>query len=222
MPEAAAFHSPMLWHRIGRQLAHPHGWPGHLIGTLMGLANREPNRLVLEKLAAEANDTVLDLGCGPGHAIAMLAPHCAHVHGIDQSAVMVRQASRRNRRAVRCGRVSIAPGSFHDLPYPDGHFDRIMASNVMYFWNDIPAVIAELRRVLRPAGRIVIYVTDASSMRSWRFAQTGTHRLFSVGQFGDHLRRATAGGMSTNIEVVRMSGGVRGLFAVLDDLRRHG
>jgi ubiquinone/menaquinone biosynthesis C-methylase UbiE len=144
------------------------------------------------------------------------------VFGIDRSPTMVAAARRRNRVAVAAGRSAITAGRAEALPYPDRRFDRVMASNVMYFWEDIPAVVAELHRVLRPGGRIVLYVTDARSMRGWSFARSGTHRLYEADAFEALLRDAAAGRLAVRVEAARLFGGIRGLLATLTDDRVTG
>jgi ubiquinone/menaquinone biosynthesis C-methylase UbiE len=170
----------MLAHALGRQLAHPSGLGGWLVGHAMRLANRRPTRLAVDALEIAPGDCVLDLGCGPGDAVSWIAAttKAREVHGIDASQMMIRQAEARNVRRLRKGRVAFRCGDFRALPYANAQFDRLLASNVLYFWHDAPAIFAEARRVLRPGGRIAVYVTEAEAMRRWPFATTGTHRLF--------------------------------------------
>ena len=168
-----------MWHEIGRQLGHPSGWRGRALGQLMRVANRLPNRLALDALALEAGDTVLELGFGPGEALAaMVQGGCRAIYGIDRSAAMIEQATRRNRAAVAAGRIRLCEGDFASLPYPDASFDKVLAVNVVYFWHHAAEVISEIRRVLRPGGSLVIYATHSGSLDKWKFAGGDTHRHF--------------------------------------------
>lgn len=197
-----------MWHAIGRQLRQPSGWAAALAGPLMRLVNARPNALAVAALDVRPGDTVLELGCGPGHGLRLLAARAGHgvVHGIDHSAAMLRQAGRRNRAAIRAGRIRLHRGGFERLPLPDGSVDRILAVNVAYFWRDPPAVLAEARRVLQPGGVLAIYVTDAATMRRWRFAGSATHR---------HYDRELLARLLGDAEVrpVRLPFGVGGLLA---------
>src|SRR3546814_3055194 len=69
------------------------------------------------------------------------------------SSDLLEQASKRNRRAISDGRVSLSQGVFTTLPFADDSFDRILAVNVIYFWYDMPRVLSEIHRVLRAKGR---------------------------------------------------------------------
>jgi ubiquinone/menaquinone biosynthesis C-methylase UbiE len=121
-------------------------------------SNRRRNIWVVSLLAPRPTDRVLEIGFGPGVAIAELAPRvpAGHVHGLDHSAVMVRQARRRNRAAVREGRVVLARGSVDRLPRFGEPFDAVLSVNSLGFWPDPPARVRDLRRLLRPGGRIAL------------------------------------------------------------------
>lgn len=205
-----------MWKRIGRQLQNPQGLGGRLTGRFMRVVNRAPNRLAVDALDLGAGDTALDLGCGPGHAIVLMAAQAATVHGIDQSATMIEQAGHANRAAVLEGRVVLKNGSFNRLPYPDASFDKILASNVMYFWANIPKVLGEVQRVLKPGGRLAIYVTDAQTMKNWKFASPETHRLFTSDEVRMLLVKGGFDENAVSIEQINLPGGVRGLLAIAD------
>ncbi len=201
----------MVWHAIGRQLRHPRGWSGRLIGHVMRLVNDRPNRLAVSALDVQPGQHVLELGCGPGAAIARMAARGALVTGLDQSEAMLRQAARRNRRHMAAGRVALHHGYCRRLPLEDGAVDRVLAVNVAYFWDDPAEVLAEIRRVLAEDGLLVIYVTAADSMRGWKFAGADTHRLYDEAALTSLL---TAGGfVSAGVERVTAGPGVTGLVA---------
>jgi len=162
-------------------LSNPSGLAGQLVGHLMRVANRQPTRLAIEALGIQPGEDLLDLGCGPGQATAQMLPlaHPGRVCGIDQSTVMITQASHRNRAALQHGNAWFGVASFELLPFPDDRFDGVLASNVMYFWHDTAPVLSEIKRVLRPGGRVAIYLTSADTMRHWRLASaepTGSSR----------------------------------------------
>ncbi|GAA0318163.1 class I SAM-dependent methyltransferase [Sphingomonas oligophenolica] len=206
-----------IWHAIGRQLEHPRGAWGRITGAAMRLANGRPNALAIEALDIEPDHVVLDLGCGPGATVAAMARRAplGVVHGLDQSATMIAQAARANRRALRSGHVCLARARFERLPYRDGGIDRILASNVIYFWRDVGAVVAEMRRVLRPGGRIVIYATDAAAMKRWKFAGPDTHRLFDAASLAAALGSGGFDERDIAVRGVRISGAINGLIAVV-------
>ncbi|MEV0680208.1 methyltransferase domain-containing protein [Actinosynnema sp. NPDC050436] len=121
-------------------------------------SNRRRNRWVVSLLDVRPTDRVLEVGFGPGIAVAALVRAGAgRVYGVDHSAVMLRQASKRNAAAIREGRVVLADAPVDRLPPAlDGPFDVVLAVNSLAFWPAPAERLAELRRRLVPGGRIAI------------------------------------------------------------------
>jgi ubiquinone/menaquinone biosynthesis C-methylase UbiE len=121
-------------------------------------SNRQRNSWAVSLLEVQPADRVLEIGFGPGLAIADLAHRTAqgHVYGIDRSEVMVHQASRRNRAAIRAHRVELVHASVDQLPGFDEPLDAILAVNSVGFWADPAERLHDLRRLLRPGGRIAL------------------------------------------------------------------
>ena len=101
-----------------------------------------------------AGRRILDAGCGSGPLSAALRDRGAIVSGFDKSTGMLEVARRRLGPDVDL-RVADLAGP---LPYPDGAFDDVIASLVLHYLEDWTAPLAELRRVLRPGGRLICSV----------------------------------------------------------------
>jgi ubiquinone/menaquinone biosynthesis C-methylase UbiE len=142
------------------QFHRPRGLAGRVAGWVMAHrgSNVERNVWVVSLLGVQPADRVLEVGFGPGIAIAELARRATdgQVYGIDHSATMVRVASRRNAYAVREKRVHLRHASVDDLPRFDGLLDAIVAVNSLGFWPEPARRLVELRRLLRPGGRIAL------------------------------------------------------------------
>ena len=76
--------------------------------------------------------------------------------GIDPSADMHLQASKRNRGALRGGRVGLALAQVSALPFPDACVDKAVSVNAVRLWPDPVHDLGEVRRVLRRGGRLVV------------------------------------------------------------------
>lgn len=153
----------MLWwagHGGLAQFHRPTGAVGHVAGWVMGRrsSNVARNRWAVRLLAVQPTDRVIELGCGPGVAIAALATRAVRglVVGVDHSQVMIRQARRRNRSAVRAGRVRLIHTGVESLSISDGPFDAALAVNTVGMWPDPTARLQELSGLLRPGGRIAL------------------------------------------------------------------
>jgi ubiquinone/menaquinone biosynthesis C-methylase UbiE len=145
-----------------RQFGHPRGAVGNVAGWVMAhrASNRQRNRWVVSLLDVQPSHRVLEVGFGPGIAIAELArrvDQTGHVYGVDHSSVMLQQASRRNAEAIRAGTVTLTVAPVESLPGElDGPFDAILAVNSLGFWPAPAERLADLRRRLAPGGRVAI------------------------------------------------------------------
>jgi ubiquinone/menaquinone biosynthesis C-methylase UbiE len=121
-------------------------------------SNRQRNLWVVSLLDVQPTDRVLEIGFGPGVAIAELARYATrgHTYGIDHSEVMVGQASKRNAAAVRARRVELLHTSVDRLPRFDEPLDAILAVNSVGFWPNPTDQLGKLRDLLRPGGRIAL------------------------------------------------------------------
>lgn len=174
---------------------HPRGAAGSVTGWVFAHrpSNRQRNHWVVSLLRVQPADRVLEIGFGPGLAVAELArAGAAHVYGIDHSAVMLQQATRRNAAAIRSGRVTLLNASVDQLPpVLDGPFDAILAVNSLGFWPAPAERLAELRRRLAPGGRIAV-----ASQPRCHGATAGTSRS-AAGEIETLLRGAGFSLLST-------------------------
>src|SRR5262245_57183906 len=142
------------------QFHQPTGAAGHVVGWIMGRrsSNVARNRWAVQLLDVQPGDRVIELGCGPGVAIAALASRATRglVVGVDHSQVMIRQARRLNRAAIRAGRVRLIHATVERLSTSDGPFNAALAVNTVGMWPDPAARLRELTRLLRPGGRIAL------------------------------------------------------------------
>jgi len=206
-----------FWHAIGRQLSRPSGLGGRLTGHVMELLNEAPNREAIASLAIEPHDRVLELGFGPGRALRALVAMTpsGQVYGVDLSEEMLASASRRNKQATASGRLRLFHGEIESLPLEPGSIDKILAVNVVYFFDPLGKEIREARRLLKPGGKMAIYATDKSAMSGWKFAGTDTHRLFGRDELGLLIAQGGFGEDEFSIREVHVGFGVKGLIAML-------
>jgi ubiquinone/menaquinone biosynthesis C-methylase UbiE len=147
-----------------RMFGRPQGVLGRLGGIIMARMNADCGAWVVGLLEVGQNDSVLEVGFGPGVVIQRLSKLVAGGHGagIDQSLEMVEQARARNATAVHSGRVDLRHGSVESLPFDDDSFDKVVAINAMQVWPDPVARLQEMRRVMKRGGRIALGFTSYS------------------------------------------------------------
>ncbi|MFO1089105.1 MAG: class I SAM-dependent methyltransferase [Hyphomicrobiales bacterium] len=202
-----------FWERIGAQLRRPHGRSGEALAAVMRVVNAAAYRAALKALALQAGETVLEVGCGGGDGVAALL-RCKPeaVVGLDASATMIARARRRNGGAVAAGLLDLIEADAAAIPLASNSVDAVLAVNVAYFFDD-PGCLQEIHRVLKPGGRVVLYVSDRSVMQSWPFAGAETHRLYDAASLRAALVEAGFATGSTRVVRLRV-GGVPGLVAV--------
>jgi ubiquinone/menaquinone biosynthesis C-methylase UbiE len=163
---------------MDRQHRLPQGLLGQLVGEKMVREHRPETDWTVGLLDLRPDDRVLELGCGAGRGLVLAARTVGQgmVAGMDLSPTMLRAAGRRTQRARQGNRVSLLRGNLAALPYADGSLDKIWSVHTFYFWSDPEAVIAELLRVLAPAGMLVVTlatgtVTPSGADRFWPLQQ---------------------------------------------------
>jgi len=168
------------------QFGNPRGLVGSVAGRVMAHrpSNRRRNEWAVALLDVQPTDRVLEIGFGPGRAIAELARRSEHVYGIDRSPVMLRQAAKRNAAPIRAGRVTLRAGSVEELPF-GGPFDAILAVNTLGFWTEPTERLAELRGTLAPGGRIAIVSQPRAVKESAPRAVVRLTALLEAGGFAE-------------------------------------
>lgn len=117
---------------------------------------------VLEWLAARPGEQILDLGCGDGQLTVRIAASGAAVMGLDASPLMAAAARARGLVADQ--------GKAEQLPYASGSFDAVFSNAALHWIADQDAMMAQVRRVLRPGGRFVAEMGGHGNIASIRVA----------------------------------------------------
>ena len=126
-------------------------WRASALGTLTETLE---DNLLLDLIGDPAGRDVLDLGCGDGALATLLTERGGRAVGIDPNPVMIAAAV---KRPVGLGTVpAFCVGHGEHLPFAPGQFDIVVAKTILCFVADASRVFAEIARVLRPGGRLVI------------------------------------------------------------------
>jgi SAM-dependent methyltransferase len=129
-------------------------WPD-LTGRLFGQPNllkRLQARDIMMALDIQATDTVLDFGCGAGYMTVEMAKLAHKAIGIDVLSYVGTIAV----PSSLANRLAFTRANGADLPFPAAHFDRVLASEVLPMIPDPALFLAEIKRVLKPGGHLVV------------------------------------------------------------------
>lgn len=113
---------------------------------------------VIERALEQIENAVVvaDLGCGAGELLQLLARRAGKVIGIDSSPAMLDQARTVIEHAPAGAEIELRLGSLEHLPLADGEVNAAMMNMVFHHLADPPAVLGEVRRILKRSGRLVI------------------------------------------------------------------
>jgi len=135
---------------IAKQLSSPAGLGGKVAASVMNRQNRPLYDATIRLLSPSDADSVLDIGCGNGYVLGLLAKQCNGAFaGIDTSASMIRVVSRRYKE------MTFACENAGAMSFADGAFDKAYSINTVYFWDDLQKTMGEIRRVLKPGGLFI-------------------------------------------------------------------
>jgi len=143
---------------VNEQYRRPSGIWGQRIANRMVRQHKPENEWTVSLLAVRPTDHILEIGFGPGLAVALLASLTpdGHIAGIDYSRKMVSLASKRNREAIQSGRVALCYGEATALPFATESFDKALSIHTLYFWRDPVEALREAWRVLKPGGTFAL------------------------------------------------------------------
>jgi SAM-dependent methyltransferase len=180
----------------------------------------DPRELAFAAVAEVEPAEVLEVGCGPGELAERIGRELgAAVVAVDQSERMVELAAARG--------VDARVGNVQDLPFADESFDCAVAAWMLYHVPDLHRGLAELRRVLRPGGRLVAVTNHGDHLLELREA-IGAPRAFLDSSFSgdngadalarhfEHVERRDAAGTATFRDGEAVASYARAIMAVAD------
>ncbi len=177
---------------IAGKFRRPTGVVGRLVGYLMTRGNAYEAAWTVALLDIQPDDHVLELGFGPGLAIAHAARRATNglVAGIDYAEAMVRAARTRNAAAMKAGRVDLRQGEVARLPYLDQSFDKTFSIHCIYFWANPIDDLKESRRILKPGGLLAVTIRPKETWPKERPAPPHLFTLYSGDQVAQLLEMA--------------------------------
>ncbi|MGV3762924.1 class I SAM-dependent methyltransferase [Parapedobacter sp.] len=160
---------------VAAQLANPVGEAGIQMATRMNASNGDMTRHAIDLMAYHPGAHVLEIGPGNGSFADYVLSKGKDIRytGVDRSETMVKEAREINRHPISAGRVRFEWTDGLTFPFPNQSFNNIFTVNTLYFWEDPSTQLAEIRRMLKPDGRLCIAIASRAFMEQLPFAAYG-------------------------------------------------
>ena len=131
--------------------------------TQDGQADMDSVNDLIAHLKIGKNDKVLDLGCGAGGISAYISDETgAHVTGLDYAATAIETAA--NRTSGKQNRLAFVQGDMNALDFADRAFDVVVSIDTIYWVADINEALASISQLVKPGGRIGIFIANTPLM----------------------------------------------------------
>ena len=155
---------------IAKQFANPHGIGGRIVMAVMNRQNAQMYEATERLLRPRNDDTILDIGCGNGIMLELIAHACdCRLIGTDISEdaleIAKRQLAGTNVELLRC--------PVDDMPLEDATVDKALTINTIYFWEDLASGFEEIARVLKPEGIFISTHYTNRALESYSHTQFG-------------------------------------------------
>ena len=140
---------------------------------------------LLDVLALKLGEHVLDVGPGPGHyafEMSSAVGGTGRVAGVDSAKDSIETAQ---RRCAGLANVGFHPGDAADLPFNEAAFDAVLSTQTFEYLPDVGAALAEVFRVLKPGGRVLIHDTEWDAWVWHSSDRARMHRIMGV--WDNHL-----------------------------------
>jgi ubiquinone/menaquinone biosynthesis C-methylase UbiE len=150
---------------IDSQYGNPKGLLGVFTGERMVKQHKPETLWTIGLLDMKQGETVLDLGCGAGYAMKLLLEQSdvGRIVGLDISKSILWSAAARNRKEIRKGRLKLVKNDISHLHFKGSSFNKVFSIHSVYFWKDMKKSIAEIYRVLKPEGMVIMTLSDGKN-----------------------------------------------------------
>lgn len=149
---------------LAGQLRFPEGELGIKVGENMNKGNRLMNLETINQLDINVNDSILEIGMGNGFFVKDIISAAGNVKysGCDFSETMVNEANALNQSFTASAKFILSHADH--LPFDNGYFDKVFTVNTIYFWENAVATLAEICRVLKPDGMLIVTLRPKNIM----------------------------------------------------------
>lgn len=174
---------------LAKQLRQPDGEMGKMVGVRMNEGNKYMNLHTIELLNPMDNENILEIGMGNGFFVKEILSKNASIKytGCDFSELMIEEAIKNNQEYITKKQASFFHTSADQLHFEDECFDKIFTINTLYFWEEPKKDLSELKRVLKPNGKLFVTIRPKKYIQHFGFTKYGFN-MYSQEEAADLLQ----------------------------------
>ncbi|KNF08251.1 methylase involved in ubiquinone/menaquinone biosynthesis [Gottschalkia purinilytica] len=148
----------------------------------------------LKSIDMKDNYITLDIGCGGGKTVNIIANKVDKAYGLDYSEVSVDSAKEYNEEFIEEDKVEIIQGSVETLPFEENSIDIVTAIETVYFWPDLQQNFKEVYRVLNKDGKFIVineaYMDDKNKDKNKELENVGNMKILSPDELEALMKNA--------------------------------
>jgi ubiquinone/menaquinone biosynthesis C-methylase UbiE len=173
--------------------------PGGLIGRYI-IKSLKKNQIEYDEMESllrlHKDDKVLEIGYGLGKGIYDYSKKFDCIfHGIDFSRLMYSKALKLNYENVKRGKVVLLHADFDRYSFENDTFHCVYFLNVIYFWGEIHSRLKKIFSILKPDGKVIIFMADAEYFKDIK--QSGSETIFYLHTINDVIKEMEKIGFKT-------------------------
>lgn len=152
---------------FSEQARRPTGFFGRMIMPIIfDRGNAFLNSLVNDLMDIRSDDRVLEIGCGTGKLVKIMAEKIENgfIEGIDFSSEMVMIAKRKNRKHIARGAVNITEDHFDDHSFKKNIFTKACSVNTIYFWENPERTVKKVMSLMQPGSKFILAFEDVHQL----------------------------------------------------------
>ena len=153
---------------FAQQARKPSGLFGRLVmSRIFDKGNAFLNQFVIEIMAVNKNDLILEIGFGTGNLIYEMAGKISEglIEGIEFSDEMISITQKRNKKYIAEDKVKIHNGNFDEYAFEKNNFDKICTINTIYFWQEPKKTAEKIAEILKPGGKFITAFEDIRQLQ---------------------------------------------------------
>jgi len=165
--------------KMASQLRKPGGEDGIKTGEWMSKGNVHIIRDALKALNADTDDNILEIGMGNGSFVNEILEKSNHINytGCDYSELMIQESKRLNEEWILKGQAKFILFDLSSLPFTNNLFNKILTINTIYFWDDEIKALNEIKRVMKPNGKLIIGFRPKHQTEKYPFTKFGFNQF---------------------------------------------